>query len=58
MHGPSTEAARFARTLNSVNNGNEVWRQLKAFAAQYGFEHLTVLKDLGFIDYRPGPAGP
>ena len=21
-------------------------------------EHLTVLKDLGFIDYRPGPAGP
>jgi hypothetical protein len=21
-------------------------------------EHLRVLKDLGFIDYRPGPAGP
>jgi DNA-binding CsgD family transcriptional regulator len=44
MHGPSNDAARFARSLNSVTNGNEVWRQLKAFAAPFGFEHLTVLK--------------
>ena len=44
MHGPSTDAARFARSLNSVNNQAEVWRQLKAYAAPFGFDHLTVLK--------------
>lgn len=44
MHGPSNDTARFARGLSSVNNGNEVWRQLKALAAPFGFEHLTVLK--------------
>lgn len=44
MHGPSSDAARFARSLNSVNNQTEVWRQLKAFAAPFGFDHLTVLK--------------
>jgi DNA-binding CsgD family transcriptional regulator len=44
MHGPSNDAARFARALNSVSNSNEIWRQLKAFAAPFGFEHLTVLK--------------
>jgi DNA-binding CsgD family transcriptional regulator len=44
MHGPSNDTARFARGLNSVNNANEVWRQLKALAAPFGFEHLTVLK--------------
>lgn len=44
MHGPSNDTARFARSLSSVNNGNEVWRQLKALAGQFGFDHLTVLK--------------
>jgi DNA-binding CsgD family transcriptional regulator len=44
MHGPSSDAARFARGMNSVTNSNEVWRQLKALAAPFGFEHLTVLK--------------
>jgi DNA-binding CsgD family transcriptional regulator len=44
MHGPSSDAARFTRSLNSVTNPAEVWRQLKALASPFGFDHLTVLK--------------
>ena len=44
MHRNAVDAARFARGLSSLVNPTEIWRQLKAFAAPLGFEHLTVLK--------------
>ncbi len=44
MHRPSNDTARFARSLNAVNTGNEVWRQLKTLSSTFGFDHLTVLK--------------
>ncbi len=52
MHGPSSDAARFARSLNSVANQTEVWRQLKALAAPFGFDHLTVLKRTDDLPHR------
>jgi LuxR family quorum sensing-dependent transcriptional regulator len=44
MLHPVADAARIARGLGSAASQGEVWRQLKTFAALYGFHHLTVLK--------------
>jgi DNA-binding CsgD family transcriptional regulator len=52
MHGPSNDAARFARSLRSVTNPTEIWRQLKALAAPFGFDHLTVLKRTDDLPHR------
>lgn len=59
------DAARVARNLATVSNPVEVWRQLKAFAAAYGFHHLTVIrgsdalpaKVAGSIVYIDAPEG-
>jgi LuxR family transcriptional regulator, quorum-sensing system regulator BjaR1 len=52
MHRPSIDAARFARSLTTLVNRTEVWRQLKTFAAQFGFEHVTVLKRTSDLPHR------
>ena len=52
MHGPSNDTARFARNLSAVTNQAEVWRQLKALAAPFGFDHLTVLKRTVELPHR------
>ena len=59
------EAARVARNLSTVTNPAEVWRQLKAFAAAFGFHHLTVIrhsealpkKVAGSVVYIDAPEG-
>jgi LuxR family transcriptional regulator, quorum-sensing system regulator BjaR1 len=38
------EAARLARRIASEPKPSEIWREIKAFAAPFGFNHLTVLK--------------
>lgn len=65
MHNAVQEAARVARNLAAVSNQAEIWRQLKAFAAAYGFHHLTVIrrsdalpaKVAGAIVYIDAPEG-
>ena len=52
MHRPSIDAARFARSLTTLVSRAEVWRQLKTFAAQFGFEHVTVLKRTPDLPHR------
>jgi LuxR family quorum sensing-dependent transcriptional regulator len=52
MHRPSIDAARFARSLTTLVNRIEVWRQFKTFAAQFGFEHVTVLKRTPDLPHR------
>jgi LuxR family quorum sensing-dependent transcriptional regulator len=52
MHRPSIDAARFARSLTTLVSRTEVWRQLKSFAAQFGFEHVTVLKRTSDLPHR------
>lgn len=38
------DAARIARSLSLAGSSEELWSTLKAFAAPFGFMHLTVLK--------------
>ncbi len=59
------EAARVARRMNAATAPLEVWAHLKAFAAPYGFHHLTAMRRsdelpqrvAGAILYMDGPQG-
>ncbi len=51
-----TDAARLARRLRLEVDGAEIWRQLKAFAAPFGFDHLSVLRCRDDLPERLAPS--
>lgn len=55
MH-PVVNAARIARALSTAASQGEIWRQLKAFAADHGFHHLTVLKRKDTLPHAVAPS--
>lgn len=50
------DAARLARRLSVEVDRAALWRQLKAFVATFGFNHLTVLKPAPDLPQRLSPS--
>ena len=51
-----TDAARLACRVATTGDSAEIWRSLKAFAADAGFDHLTVLKAHPELPHRLAPS--
>ena len=51
-----TDAARLACRMANFGDRADIWRSLKAFAATFGFDHLTVLKADGSLPHRLAPS--
>jgi DNA-binding CsgD family transcriptional regulator len=51
-----TDAARLACRIATVAEPAEVWRSVKTFAADSGFDHLTVLKAHPELPHRLAPS--